>query len=147
MANWDNLETPIDPVPDFYVEAPDGRKDWTELQRQVALRTLLRTTAPRIVVYANANAGKRNPLQAKREGIVAGVGDLAILWRAPQICFVEMKGYDKRGRPGKLSPAQIDFGNRCTALGIPYACFFSPYAALDWLRAQGLPIAQVRDAA
>lgn len=147
MAFWSDIETNLDPVPEFYVEAPDGRKDWPELSRQTTLRTLLRTAAPRLLVYANANAGKRNPLQARREGIMSGVFDLAILWRQPMICYVEMKGYDGRGRPGKLSTSQIEFGNRCVSLGIPAACFFSPHRALDWLREQGLPIAQVHHAA
>lgn len=145
--DWSNLESTLDPVPTFYVEAPDGRKDWAEIDRQVTLRKLLRAASPRLVVFANANAGKRNPVKAKREGIMAGVFDLSILWLGPQVCYVEMKGYDARGRAGKLSPQQIEFGNRCDVLGIPCACFFSPYAALDWLRQQGLPIAEVRHAA
>ena len=145
--DWADLDTPLQPVPDFLVEAPDGRKDWAEIDRQATLRKLLAVSAPRLVVYANANAGKRNPMKAKREGIMGGVFDLSILWRAPAICYVEMKGYDKSGRPGTLRDNQIEFGNRCVALGIPCACFFSPHRALAWLREQGLPIAEVRDAA
>lgn len=145
--SWAALETPLDAGPAFLVEAPDGRKEWREIDRQVTFRHLMATAAPRLLVYANANAGKRNPRQARKEGILGGVFDITILWRRQAIAYIEFKGYDARGRAGKLSQAQIDFGNRLTALDVPCACFFSPYAAVDWLREQGFPIAEVRHAA
>jgi len=90
------------------------------------------------------NAGKRNPAQARREGIVAGVFDTVWRWRRPLVAHIEMKGYDKRGRAGSLSVQQIEWGNRMVALGYPVACFFDPYAAVEWLRELRFPFAEVR---
>ena len=80
MSAFDILETTLDPVPLFPVEEPDGRKDLSELERQTLFRRYAATLAPQVVVWANANAGKRNPTQARREGIVAGVFDIACAW-------------------------------------------------------------------
>lgn len=147
MIDWGGLETSLNPEPTFFVQAPDRRKDWAEIDRQATFFNVLRYSAPRLLVFANANAGKRNPRLAKKEGIRSGVFDVAVLWKPPLSAWVEFKGYDGRGRAGKLSDNQITFGNRCVELGIPCACFFDPYDAADWLREQGFPIAEVRRAA
>ena len=144
MTTWDALETPLAPFPRFYVEAPDGRKDWAELDRQAALFAAMHRLAPRVLGYAIPNAGKRNPGKARREGIMAGVFDTRWEWRAPLTAVIEIKGYDARGRPGKLSAAQIDYGNRMHDLGHHVACFFDPLAAVNWMRELGFPIAQAR---
>ena len=143
MYDWGALESTLDPVPDFPVQAPDGVKTWTELQRQTTLLRLIHMAGSRVPVWAQANAGKRNPMQARREGIVAGVFDLQFAWRGPLTAFVEMKGYTKAGRAGSLSRQQIEWGNRLHALGHHVACFYCPYAALDWLRSIGFPIANI----
>lgn len=147
MTDWASLECDLDPVPDFYVQSPDGRKDWPEIGRQATFLRLMNQFAPRVVVFANANAGKRNPRNAKREGIRAGVFDLTCNWKSPQTAYIEFKGYTKAGRAGSLSRQQIEFGNRCVSLGIPCASFFDPYDAYDWLRAQGFPCLEVKRAA
>jgi hypothetical protein len=147
MTAWADLETSLKPAPEFFVQAPDGRKDWAELSRQTTLFSIMRMAAPRVFGYATANAGKRNPLQAKREGIKAGVFDTRWQWRHPTCAYVELKGYDARGRAGQLSDPQIEFGNRMTELGVPVACFFDPYDAADWLREQGFPVAKLERAA
>lgn len=145
---FDHLETEIYPSPKFPNQEPDGKRDWTELQRQTTLLRLVRAAGPKILAYANANAGKRNPLHARREGIMAGVFDLSFNAATPfMTAHVELKGYDSRGRAGKLSPQQIEWGNRMHALGKPVACFFCPYDALEWLRLLGFPLARTRIAA
>jgi hypothetical protein len=147
--NFADLETTLDPVPLFPVEAADGRKELAELERQAIFRRYAANLAPRVIVFANANAGKRNPMQAKREGIMAGVFDMTCTWdiaastdpNAPQsVCWIEFKGYDKNGRPGKLSKAQIDWGNAMHERGHKVACFFSGKSAFDWLASLGAPI-------
>lgn len=145
--DWGSLESPLNPTPAFFVEAPDGKRDWPEIDRQATFRKLLRAAAPRVMAEANANAGKRNPRLALKEGIRGGVFDLTVKWRHPLIAWVEFKGYTKAGRAGALSDKQIEWGNRMVELGYPVACFFSPYSALDWLREQGFPVAETRDAA
>lgn len=136
----------LHPEPLFFVETPDGRRDWTELNRVVAFRQFMRMAAPKVLIFANANAGKRNPMQARREGIVAGVFDYTA-HAIGRTAYLEFKGYSKAGRPGVLSDNQVEFGNRMHRFGIPCACFFSPHRAVDWLREQGFPVAEVRDAA
>ncbi|MXP42966.1 hypothetical protein [Allopontixanthobacter sediminis] len=145
--NFADLETSLKPVPQFFVQAPDKRKDWPEVDRQATFFSTLRMAAPRLLVFANANAGKRSPRMARKEGILGGVFDVSIEWTRMLHAYVEFKGYDKSGRAGVLSPNQIDFGNRLVDLGIPCACFFDPYDAADWLREQGFPVAEIRRAA
>lgn len=145
--DWGSLECPLNPVPAFHVQAPDGRRDWPEIDRQATFRSVMRMAAPRLLIYANANAGKRNPARARKEGIRAGVFDITVVWQRALIAYIEFKGYDARGRAGSLSDEQITFGNRLVELGVPCACFFDPYDAADWLREQGFPIAEVRRAA
>lgn len=149
MTVWDDLETPLDAAPLFPVEAPDGRKELSELQRQVMFRKYASTLAPRVIVWANANAGKRNPMKARREGIVAGIFDMSCAWDiaastdpgAPQsICFIEFKGYSKDGRPGKLDSSQIEWGNAMHERGHKVACFFSGQSAFNWLASLGAPV-------
>ena len=149
MGAFDHLETPLVEAPLFPCEAPDGRKDLSELTRQTMFRKYAAQLAPAVMVWANANAGKRNPLQARREGIVAGVFDMTCAWDISastlpdcplSACFIEMKGYDKNGRPGKLTPAQIEWGNRMHQRGHKVACFFSGKSAFDWLASLGAPV-------
>lgn len=149
MSPLDIPESDLDPKPLFPVEAPDGRKDLSELDRQVLFRRYMADLAPKVIVWANANAGRRNPIQARREGVLAGVADLTCAWDIDastlpdsrvSICFVEMKGYDKRGQPGRLSKAQIDWGNAMHERGHKVACFFSGKSAFDWIASLGAPI-------
>jgi hypothetical protein len=145
---WDRLESPPDDLtPRFLAEPPDGRKDWPEIARQQTLFEMMQYAAPKAYGFAVPNAGKRNPARARREGIRAGVFDTE--WHAPGplTAYIEFKGYDASGRAGTLSNDQIRFGNRMVGLGIPCACFFSPSKAVEWLRAQGFPVREVRDAA
>ena len=147
MTIWDALETPLTQEPLFWVQAPDGRRDWPEIDRQATLFRIMRVAAPSVVIEANANAGKRNPAKARKEGIRAGVFDVSVRFGAPLAAWIEMKGYDSRSRAGSLSANQIEWGNRQTKLGWPVACFFCPYAAPDWFRDQGFPIAKIARAA
>lgn len=140
---WADMETPLVQTPDFYVQAPDGARQWSEIDRQQMLFNLMRSAAPRVVGWAIPNAGKRNPSKARKEGIRGGVFDTQWAWRHPVTAWVEMKGYDAAGRAGKLSPQQIDWGNDMVRLGHHVACFFDPYAAVAWLRDRGFPVRQV----
>lgn len=127
-----------DSAPIFPCEPPDGLRHLSELDRVVTFRRLMRQLAPRVMVYANANAGKRSRRQASAEGIVAGVFDYTVAWNHG-VAWPEFKGYDSRGRPGKLSQPQIDWGNAMSRIGHPVACFYSPVSAVEWLRGIGCP--------
>lgn len=121
--------------PMFFVESPDGLRDLAELPRCTKFRMLVGRDLPKVWLYANANAGKRNPAQARREGIRAGVFDYTAVWGG-DVAWVEFKGYSQR-RPGKLSQPQIDFGNAMIDRGHKAACFFDPEAAVEWLKKCG----------
>lgn len=137
LENWN--EAPI-----FYVEAPDGRKSVSEIDRQVAFFRIMHFAAPSVLCYAVPNAGKRNPMKARKEGIMGGVFDIACHWEGGE-AYPEMKGYDKRGQAGKLLRSQIDWGNRMTRLGKHVGCFFDPVKAVQWLRSVGAPVAEFRE--
>jgi len=125
-------------VPLFPVEPPDGHKHLSEIKRCVSFRKSMILLSPAFV-FAIPNAGKRNPMQASQEGIVGGVFDYHVAWNHGG-AWLEFKGYSAAGRPGKLSPAQIDWGNRMQALGKSVACFFDPMHAIEWLHSVGCPI-------
>lgn len=154
--SWADLESTLYPEPLFPVEAPDGRKDLPELDRQAWFVSYVRKTQPKIGVYANLNGGKRGPAaikQAKREGMTPGVFDLTVYWDArdtrhtgPTVAWPEFKGYDARGRPGKLSPEQIEWGNAMHQRGFPVACFFSAQSVVKWLIELGAPFLSERNA-
>lgn len=136
MNFWATLETPLIEQPNFPVEAPDGRKDWGEAERQRTFLNRLHILAPGLYAWANANAGKRNPAKARQEGIMSGVFDVSIASGADMprlIAFPEFKGY-AGGRPGKLSDNQIRWGNTMMRFGHPVACFFDPDSAIEWVR-------------
>jgi hypothetical protein len=137
------LDDPLDDAaPDFLAEPPDGERRRSELARVLEFRRLMRERAPRCMLEANANAGKRNPRQARLEGIVAGVFDYTVTWPLGGIAWVEFKGYSRAGRVGGLSLAQVAWGNRRARLGHHVACFYRPESALAWLRALGAPIGE-----
>jgi hypothetical protein len=130
---WDDLEGPANNAPLFYVQPPDGEKRLTELMRVIAFRRLARIALPRVMIWANANAGKRNPNQARNEGIMAGVFDYTAAWAPGRIAFIEFKGYATSGRPGSLSPSQIEFGNKMHRLGHSVSAWYSAADAVVWL--------------
>lgn len=136
MIDFAALETPLVEEPVFPVEPPDDKKTLAELPRQTRLLSRLRIIAPGLMVYANANAGKRNPAKAQREGIRSGVFDLSVVNRETYPRFraeLEMKGWSTKGA-GKLSDNQVAWGNEMHRAGWPVACFFTVDAAVDWLR-------------
>ena len=152
-ATLDDLEAKDGPL--FYCEpvpapGPDPRM-WPELARQAAFIAFIRKSQPQLFAYALTNAGKRGPkaiAQAKAEGLIPGVFDTLVCWDvrtgnpdAPAtVAWIEWKGFDKTGRPGKLSPAQIEFGNRKHRMGLSVACFYTVKGALQWLASLGAPI-------
>lgn len=137
MSAFALLEDDLSPVPVFPVEKPDGKRTWGEADRQATFRGRLRIMAPSLMVFANANAGKRARHMAIKEGVRAGVFDLTVTSGTVGGRFVawpEFKGYDARGRAGTLSNAQIDWGNTMWRAGHHVACFFDPDAAVEWIR-------------
>lgn len=145
--NWQDLETSLNAPPRFFVQPPDGRKDWTEEARQIAFFNTLGRFGRGLVAYHPKNEGAHNYMRAKRNGVRPGVFDIRVDGLRPLSAVIEMKGYTKAGRAGVLSQAQIDYGNTMLDLGWLTACFFDPYDAVDWLRGNGFPIVSFARAA
>lgn len=137
LADLLALETPLSERPLFPVEKPDGKRTWAESDRQATFRGRLRMVAPSLMVFANANAGKRSRHQAIKEGVRAGVFDVTVASGTVGrrfVAYCEFKGYDARGRAGVLSPQQVEFGNTMHRAGHHVSCFFDPDAAVEWIR-------------
>lgn len=139
FADLRALEIALDEKPLFPVEPPDGRRDWAELPRQVSLFRDMHMLAPSVLGFAIPNAGKRNPMKARQEGIMGGAFDTEWHW-VPGSAWIELKGYDARGKAGVLSPAQIRWGNRMHRMGKRVGCFFTPALAIEFLAEAGAPI-------
>lgn len=137
---WADLETALAPEPLFPVEKPDGRCDLSEEKRAATLVALVHRLAPRCEIAHVRNEGRYNHARAKSLGLVAGFADYVVTWPNRGTAFIELKGYDARGRAGKLSAAQVEWGNRKFLQGFPVACFFSPERALEWLASHGAPV-------
>lgn len=133
-------DTGVKERPLFYVQSPDGRRDWGETPRQTVLFREMRMRAPAVDGFHIANEGKRNPMKALASGIRSGPFDCEFSWAPRHIAWIELKGYDARGRAGELSEAQIRWGNIKVRQGFDVACFFDPLAAIDWLRSLGAPV-------
>ena len=132
--NWDDLERPLDEDPLFHVAKWDRLKV-PEIRRQSSFLSAARIQLPAVYIYANANAGRRGRGVSSKEGIRSGVFDLALVGprgAAQQLAYIEFKGTDGRGRPGKLTRQQVDFGNLMHRRGIPVACFYHPIEAIEW---------------
>jgi hypothetical protein len=120
---WADLETPLRPVPAFFIE-PKDTDPATELQRVASFRRMLRALLPAARIIAIPNAGKRGATairNAKAEGLSKGAPDMLVLWNG-ETAFLEFKN-------GTAAPAphQIDW--------------------LQWLHENGHPCAVVRTAA
>ncbi len=137
LDDFDAMETPLRETALFRVDAPDGKRSWAEADRQATFRGRLRMVAPSLMVFANANAGKRARHLAIKEGVRAGVFDVTVASGTigPRfVAYPEFKGYDARGRAGSLSVEQICWGNQMHRAGHHVACFFDPDAAVEWIR-------------
>lgn len=138
----DNLSAREEPL--FPVFGYAGLVKMPEIARQQQFRNLMRALAPGVMVFANANAGKRSRATARKEGIMAGVFDMTICWKPRRSAYLEAKGFDKSGRAGRLSDPQIRWGNTMHRLGHDVACFYDPFHALDWLRSLGCEVRGAR---
>lgn len=143
MKSWDDLERPLDESPLFHVEQADGVQKAPEIANQRAFLNAGRYLAPQVLIFANANAGKRNPMVAKREGIMAGVFDLTAA-QTGRVAWVEFKGHTKAGRAGALSQSQVDWGNAMSRMGFDVGCFFDPLSAWRWLKELGFNVGDVK---
>ena len=140
----------------FFCEpAPSPGPDpklWPEEERQAAFIAYLLKTSSKVTARAIRNEGKRGfkeQRSMKRTGLLAGTFDTVIFWDyrdatsddCPRsVASIEFKGFDAKGRPGKLSQPQIEYGNDLFRKGHAVGCFYTAAAALDFLRRLGAPV-------
>lgn len=131
------LETPLDPLPLFPIEARD-RSSAGELARIGAFRQWLRYNAPWVRLMAIPNASKRGPKavrQAKAEGMAAGAPDMLLYGPDGRIAFLEWKS-----ATGKPDWRQIERLNDLAACGLNVAVVRTPEGAAGMLRSWGWPL-------
>ena len=133
------MDTPLDAQPRFPVE-PRDRQPGSEVERQAAFRKLLRAVGPSVMSWAVPNAGKRGlaaQARAKKEGMTAGVHDEHYAWPGGFACLEWKDG------TGRLSQAQIDWGNAMIDRGFRVACVRTPEFALSLFREWGAPVRNI----
>ena len=142
----DALESPLREEPEFYCEPvpakPADPRKWPEEFRQREFVAYVRRKYPDIILSSFANEGKRGPrLAAKMNGLglLAGMADVTCIWDGGA-AYLEFKGWQASGRPGRLSPQQVQTLNRIHRNGHPVGMFFTATAALDFLRRAGAPM-------
>lgn len=140
FAMLDALDTPLKEKPLFPVE-PVDKAPGAEIDRTCAFDALLQNVGRSISSWAVVNAAKRGPkaqAQAKREGLTAGVFDKHYAWNHG-IAFLEWKDGD-----GRLSQAQIDWGNAMHRMGFRVACVRTAEFAHRLFAEWGAPVRPIR---
>ena len=106
-----------------------GAKD--EAAVQAKFRAQMRTAAPRVMLAAIPNAGKRTAWEArqrKAEGLVPGFPDMVAFFDGRAACLEFKSG------AGALSDNQTETLNKLVKLDIPVGVFRSADTAVKWLR-------------
>ncbi len=115
----------------FHVDPRNAQGAQDELSVQVEFRRKMRMEAPRVILVAVPNAGRRSLWEArqrKREGMTKGFPDLIALVDG-RAAFLEFKS-----GTGALSEAQIDTCNQLVRESFPVGVFRSADSAVAWLR-------------
>jgi len=114
-----------------------------EATMQAALIEELRLILPEnAFVFAVPNGGSRNVVEAvnlKRQGVVAGVPDLIVVYAGR--CF----GLELKTAMGKLSDNQRITFHKLTAAGMRVEVVRSREAAISMLREMGIPLRRKDD--
>ncbi len=110
-----------------------------------SFRQRLYYAAPNCSVVGVPNAAKRSmwaAQQAKREGMATGFPDVLVLGPGRLIAAIEFKT-----AAGRLSDNQAEWLDRLERWGFPATVARSADEAMAFLRENGFPIREVRDAA
>lgn len=103
---------------------------------------------PLVIFFHAANGEERHPLvgqKLEKMGVLPGVADIVLILQDGRAAFMEIKGTDSRGRPGKQSLVQEVFARRCGDVRARYAIVRSLDEAEAFLRVLGA--LRVREAA
>lgn len=143
MIDFSHLETSLKEEPLFPIEVKD-RGPASEDDRQGAFASIIRST-PGVSIAAILNDhdwGQKGLNRARKLGSWWGFPDAAVVASPRLIAFCEFKN-------GTAMPKQhqVDALNTLHRMGFPVGVFRTARGALAFLREQGFPIAEVRDAA
>lgn len=122
----------------------------SELDVVTRFRSRARIHCPAVRIVAVPNAAKRGQKalnSLRREGAAFGFPDIMALWPRDAegrggVAFIEFKNSDG----GRLSPNQAEWQGRLRAMGFPATVSSDPDQALGWLREQGAPFLDERQA-
>ncbi len=115
----------------FHADPRDNQGAKDEAAVQARFRAQMRLAAPRVMLAAIPNAGKRTAWETKQrsnEGMVPGFPDMIAFFDGRAACLEFKSG------TGALSENQIGTLNRLVALDIPVGVFRSADTAVEWLR-------------
>ena len=114
----------------FHVDPRNAQGAKDEATVQAQFRARMRIAAPRVMLAAIPNAGKRTAWEArqrKAEGLVPGFPDMIAFFDGRAACLEFKSG------TGSLSENQIGTLNRLVNLDIPVGVFRSADTAIEWL--------------
>lgn len=114
----------------FHVDKRDAANDSDEAAIQVAFRRKMKTLAPKVILVAVPNAGRRTAWEKRqraKEGLVPGFPDMLAMFDGRTAAIEFKSGI------GSLSNVQIDTLNRLAAQDFPVGVFRSADTAVDWL--------------
>lgn len=117
----------------FHIDPRNAQGPKDELAAQVAFRRKMATLAPKALVAAVPNAGKRSAWESRqraKEGLIKGFPDILVLFGGRTL------GLEFKSGTGQPSDEQIETLNRLHRLGFPVGIFRSADTALDWTRQQ-----------
>jgi hypothetical protein len=115
----------------FHIDPRNAQGPKDELGAQVAYLTKMAAQAPKALLVAIPNAGKRSAWEARqraREGLVKGFPDMLVMFNGRTL------GLEFKSGTGQPSDAQIETLNKMHRLGFPVGIFRSAETALDWTR-------------
>lgn len=117
----------------FHIDPREANGAKNEISVQVAYRNKMRTQAPRVLLVAIPNAGKRSAWEAReraREGMVRGFPDMFALFDGKTL------GLEFKSGTGRPSDDQLETLGRMHRLGFPVGIFRSAESALEWTKRQ-----------
>lgn len=115
----------------FHIDPRNAKGEANETTVQSKFRAQMRLQAPRVMLVAIPNAGKRTPWEArqrKNEGMVAGFPDMVAFFDG------RAAGLEFKSGTGSLSDNQVETLNRLVTLDIPVGVFRAADTAVEWLK-------------
>jgi hypothetical protein len=115
----------------FHIDPRNAQGEANETLVQTRFRAQMRKTAPRVMLVAIPNAGKRTAWEARQrsnEGMVPGFPDMLAFFDG------RTAGLEFKSGTGTLSDKQIETLNRLVSLDIPVGVFRSAETAVEWLK-------------